>query len=158
GGAENRLEKNPYTRGLPDEVAKRHAELYGKAFAMFLRHKDVVGRVTFWGTHDGRSWLNHFPVRGRTDHPLLFDRQGKPKAAFFAVTRAARDASVAPRNGPKPIKILFLGDNGFHRPMERFRQLQPVMTRRRIDLRYTDKVDALNPKTLANYDGLLIYA
>jgi endo-1,4-beta-xylanase len=81
---------NPYTQGLPDTVAQQHAERYGQAFAMFLRHKDVIGRVTLWGTQDGRSWLNHFPVRGRTDYPLLFDREGKPKAAFLAVTRAAQ--------------------------------------------------------------------
>src|SRR5438270_13933055 len=59
---------------------------------------------------------------------------------------------------PKPIKILFLGDNGHHRPAERFRQLQPVMAARGIDLTYTDKVSALNPQTLAGYDGLMIYA
>jgi endo-1,4-beta-xylanase len=84
---------NPYTEGLPEDVAKRQAELYGQAFAMFLRHKDVIGRVTFWGTHDGRSWLNNFPVRGRTDYPLLFDRQGKPNIAFLTVTKEGSKAS-----------------------------------------------------------------
>jgi putative membrane-bound dehydrogenase-like protein len=59
---------------------------------------------------------------------------------------------------PKPLKVLFLGDNGHHRPAERFRQLQPVLAGHGIDLTYTDKVDALNPKTLAAYDGLVIYA
>src|SRR5579884_1100991 len=59
---------------------------------------------------------------------------------------------------PKPIKILFLGDNGHHKPAERFRQLQPVLAKRGIDLVYTDKVEALNPKTLDSYDGLMIYA
>jgi endo-1,4-beta-xylanase len=92
--SEERAKMNPYTEGLPDDVAKKLAERYGQAFAMFLRHKDVIGRVTFWGTHDGRSWLNNFPIRGRTDYPLLFDRQGKPKAAFFAVLKAAQDTSV----------------------------------------------------------------
>lgn len=76
---------NPYTTGLPDEVSRRLADRYRQAFEMFLRHKDVIGRVTLWGTHDGDSWLNNFPVRGRTDYPLLFDRQGNPKPAFFAV-------------------------------------------------------------------------
>lgn len=56
------------------------------------------------------------------------------------------------------IKILFLGDNAGHRPIERFRILQPVLAARGIDLTYTDKVDVLNPKSLAAYDGLLIYA
>src|SRR5258708_22118985 len=59
---------------------------------------------------------------------------------------------------PKPIKLLFLGDNGHHRPAERFRQLQPVLAARGIDMTYTDKLEALNPKTLAAYDGLVVYA
>lgn len=81
---------NPYTAGLPDDVAQQLADAYRQAFEMFLRHKDVIGRVTFWGSHDGESWLNNFPVPGRTDYPLLFDRQGRPKAAFFAVQKAAQ--------------------------------------------------------------------
>lgn len=92
GGAGGRSAGNPYADGLPDAVARQQAERYRKAFAMFLRHKDVIGRVTFWGTHDGHSWLNNFPIRGRTDYPLLFDRQGKPKPAFFAVTEIGRGA------------------------------------------------------------------
>ena len=63
-------------------------------------------------------------------------------------------AAPALAEAPKPLKILFLGDNGHHQPAERFRQLQPVLAERGIDLTYTDKVDALNPKTLAGYDGL----
>jgi putative membrane-bound dehydrogenase-like protein len=63
-----------------------------------------------------------------------------------------------PAAEPKPIKILFLGDNGHHRPAERFRQLQPVLAARGIDLTYTDKADALSPQILNRYDGLLIYA
>src|SRR5262245_40941161 len=59
---------------------------------------------------------------------------------------------------PKPLKLLFLGDNGHHRPSDRFRQLQPVMARRGITIEYTDKVDVLNPATLAKYDGLIVYA
>ncbi len=98
--AEQRAKMNPYTEGLPDTVAQGQAERYRQAFAMFLRHKNVVGRVTLWGVDDGHSWLNNFPVRGRTDYPLLFDREAKPKAAFFAVTKAAQDASVAsPKTG-----------------------------------------------------------
>jgi len=57
-----------------------------------------------------------------------------------------------------PLKILFLGDNGHHRPAERFRQIQPVLSQRGIELVYTDAVKALNAATLSKYDGLLIYA
>ena len=57
-----------------------------------------------------------------------------------------------------PIKILFLGDRGHHQPAVRFRQIQPVLAARGIDLTYTDKAEALNPGLLGRYDGLLIYA
>ena len=51
-----------------------------------MKHRDEIERVTFWNLHDGIFWKNNFPIRGRTDHPLLFDRLLQPKAAFFAVT------------------------------------------------------------------------
>lgn len=41
---------------------------------------------------DGDSWLNNWPMKGRTNYPLLFDRFGKAKPAFDAVI-AARDAT-----------------------------------------------------------------
>jgi endo-1,4-beta-xylanase len=50
----------------------------------------VVNRVTFWGATDKTSWLNNWPVRGRTSYPLLFDREGKPKPAFYAVLKEAQ--------------------------------------------------------------------
>jgi endo-1,4-beta-xylanase len=78
-------------------VAQKHAERYRQAFEMFLRHKDVIGRVTLWGVNDGASWLNGFPIRGRTDYPLLFDREGKPKPAFFTVQKAAMSSTSAKR-------------------------------------------------------------
>lgn len=56
------------------------------------------------------------------------------------------------------LKLLFLGDNGHHQPAERFRQILPILAKRGIDLTYTDKVAAVNPRTLAAYDGLIIYA
>jgi endo-1,4-beta-xylanase len=83
---------NPYTKGLPEEVAKKHAESYRQAFELFLRHRAVVRRVTLWGPHDGNSWLDNFPVRGRTEHALLFDRQRNPKPAFFSIEKIAESA------------------------------------------------------------------
>jgi putative membrane-bound dehydrogenase-like protein len=65
---------------------------------------------------------------------------------------------LAAEERPQPIKILFLGDNGHHRPAERFRQLQPVLAKRDIDMTYTDKLDSLTPEILTSYDGLIIYA
>jgi len=74
-----------------------------------------------------------------------------------AITFLASAAAMA-ADAPPKLKILFLGDNGHHRPAERFRQLQPVLASRNVDLVYTDTLKALNPETLAKYDGLAIYA
>ncbi|MSU79424.1 MAG: c-type cytochrome [Gemmataceae bacterium] len=60
--------------------------------------------------------------------------------------------------GQTPIRILFLGDKGHHQPELRFRQLQPVLEQRGIELSYTETVDSLNDKTLSKYDGLMVYA
>jgi putative membrane-bound dehydrogenase-like protein len=81
-----------------------------------------------------------------------------PRRTLLACSLALLLAVPAAAEAPKTLKLLFLGDNGHHRPADRFRQLQPVMAARGIDLTYTDKVEALNPKTLAGYDGLIIYA
>jgi endo-1,4-beta-xylanase len=81
---------NPYSKGLPREVQQQLTKRYADLFAVFWKHRDVLNRVTFWGTTDKTSWLNNWPVRGRTSYPLLFDRQGKPKPAFYAVLKVAR--------------------------------------------------------------------
>ncbi len=97
---------NPYTEGLPDAVAQKHAERYRQAFEMFLRHKKSIGRVTIWGLDDGDSWFNNFPVQGRTDYLLLFDRQFKPKPAYWAVLKTAQQdkpLSLTPSRFPKPL-------------------------------------------------------
>jgi len=80
---------NPYPNGLPDEMQQALAKRYAELFDVFVQHRDVIGRVTFWGVTDGDSWLNNFPTRGRTNYPLLFDRQGKAKPAFNTVLRIA---------------------------------------------------------------------
>ena len=88
GGVEARG-ADRFANGLPEAVQKRLADQYAALFALFLKHRDKVKRVTFWGIHDGSSWLNHFPSE-RTNHPLLWDRALKPKPVFFAVLDCAR--------------------------------------------------------------------
>jgi endo-1,4-beta-xylanase len=80
---------NPYPNGLPEEIRQKLARRYAELFRVFVQHRTVMGRVTFWGVTDGDSWLNNFPTRGRTNYPLLFDREGKPKPAFAAVLHEA---------------------------------------------------------------------
>jgi endo-1,4-beta-xylanase len=85
--------QDPYKAGLPDDVQQKLAQRYGDLFGLFMRYPQIT-RVTFWGTSDGDTWLNHFPVRGRTNHPLLFDRQLSPKPAFKAVIQALQSAKA----------------------------------------------------------------
>jgi endo-1,4-beta-xylanase len=76
---------NPYANGIPDSLLQQQATDYANLFKLFLKHKDKVTRVTFWGVDDGQSWLNGWPVPGRTNYPLLFDRAFQPKPAYHAV-------------------------------------------------------------------------
>lgn len=81
---------NPYPNGLPDSVQQVLANDYEALFNLFLKYKGTVTRVTFWGVDDGQSWLNGWPVPGRTNYPLLFDRDFKPKPAFYKVIAAGQ--------------------------------------------------------------------
>jgi endo-1,4-beta-xylanase len=81
---------NPYKNGLPVEKQAELAERYDAIFRIFVKHHKLLDRVTFWCVTDGDSWLNDWPVRGRTNHPLLWDREGKPKPAFDAVLKTAQ--------------------------------------------------------------------
>ena len=94
---------DPYRDGLPQAIQDKLANRYSNLFRLFLKHKDKIKRVTFWGTTDEYSWLNNWPIKGRTSHPLLFDRDGKPKIAFDAVVNLKRNTSEqdASLNGAK---------------------------------------------------------
>jgi endo-1,4-beta-xylanase len=87
--AEGSDELNPYASGLPEEAGQALAERYAAIFRILVKHSDKIDRVTFWGVHDGQSWLNNWPIRGRTAYPLLFDRKLQPKRAFDEVARVA---------------------------------------------------------------------
>lgn len=81
---------NVYTTGLPDSVQQQLTKRYADLFALFHKHRDVIDRITLWGVTDNDSWLNDWPIRGRTSYPLLFDRNFQPKPAVQAVLQAAR--------------------------------------------------------------------
>ncbi len=70
---------NPYVNGLDKKAQKLFDQRYLELFKIIERHKDVISRVTFWGVNDGNSWLNGWPVAGRTNYPLLFDRNNQAK-------------------------------------------------------------------------------
>lgn len=81
---------DPYRRGLPAPVQRRLADRYAELFRIFHRKRDVIDRVTLWGVHDGMSWKNDYPVPGRTNYPLLWNRDGSPKPALHAVLAVPR--------------------------------------------------------------------
>jgi endo-1,4-beta-xylanase len=85
-----RATTNVYPDGLPDAVQQHLARQYAQIFTLVLQHRPTVSRVTFWGVTDGGSWLNDFPIPGRINYPLLWDRQGRPKPAFDAVVEVLR--------------------------------------------------------------------
>lgn len=78
---EYRKEINPYEDGIvPLEKQNEWDSRMVEFFNLFLKHSDDITRVTLWGVNDRISWKNNFPVRGRTDYPLLFDRENQPKS------------------------------------------------------------------------------
>ena len=83
-------ESDPWPDGLPDDMQRKLADRYEQIFRILLRHRKNVARVTFWGLHDGISWKNNYPIPGRTNYPLLFDRQMQPKPAYARLMQLAR--------------------------------------------------------------------
>ena len=74
---------DPYPKALPKSVEKQLAKRYEDIFKLFVKHQDKISRVTFWGVMDKHSWLNDWPINGRTNYPLLFDRNYQPKKAYY---------------------------------------------------------------------------
>ena len=96
---------DPYREGCPPEILRRQADQYAQLFRLFRKHADVIARVSFWNLHDGQSWLNQFPWP-RANHPLLFDREGKPKPAFAAVISAlGKETAAATEAGPPSLRL-----------------------------------------------------
>ena len=88
---EYRKEINPYEdRIVPLEKQNEWDSRMVEFFNLFLKHSDDITRVTLWGVNDRTSWKNNFPVKGRTDYPLLFDRENQPKSIVGKLIDLAR--------------------------------------------------------------------
>ncbi len=78
---------NPYVKGLPkakeDELTKRYMEF----FKIYYKHRHQISRINLWGVSDGGSWLNNWPMKGRTNYPLLFDRAYQAKPVVSEIIR-----------------------------------------------------------------------
>lgn len=70
---------NPYPDGLPEDVDALWNSRMKAFMDLYLKHADKITRVTAWGVADGDSWKNDWPMEGRTEYPLLFDRNHEMK-------------------------------------------------------------------------------
>lgn len=69
------------------EREQQQLEKYKMIFELFRQYKQHITGVTFWNISDRYSWLDNFPVRGRKDYPLLFDKDLKPKKVYWEVVK-----------------------------------------------------------------------
>lgn len=90
-------ELNPYPKGLPLGVQRQLTDRYVEFFKLFLKYRDDIERVTLWGTGDAESWKNDFPVKGRVNYPLLFDREYRKKPSYHAIADLGKRCSPVSR-------------------------------------------------------------
>ena len=84
-------EMDPYREVVPDSNQQKWNKRMLDMFGLFLKYSDVVDRVTVWGLNDAGTWLNGFPIRGRKDYPLLFDRNNKRKPIVNEMIKMAME-------------------------------------------------------------------
>ena len=74
------------------EDLKAQADAYAKLFRIFVKHKDAIERVTFWGLSDRRTWRFG-------QHPLIFDANNQRKLCYLSITDVLLSARPD-RSGP----------------------------------------------------------
>lgn len=84
--ARERKSEDVNTAFTPEKEAAQ-IEMYKRCFKVFNKYKKDVTGITFWNISDRSSWLDNFPVRGRKDYPLLFDKDLQPKKAYWEVIK-----------------------------------------------------------------------
>lgn len=70
---------DPYPNDLPDTMSIKLTNRYLSFFKLFQKHQDKIYRVTTWGVNDAQTWRNYWPIKGRSDYPLLFNRDNSAK-------------------------------------------------------------------------------
>ncbi len=78
---------NPYPNGLPADVEQQWNLRVQGLFDLALKYSDHFSRVCVWGVSDQQSWLNDWPMPGRTNYPLLFDRNYQLKNVMQKYTQ-----------------------------------------------------------------------
>ncbi|MDI9414227.1 MAG: endo-1,4-beta-xylanase [Bacillota bacterium] len=77
---------------ITNEHLELQAERYGEIFDVFRRQaeKGNLNTVVLWGLGDMDSWLENYPVHGRGDAGLLYDKQMEAKPAYYKIIRPDR--------------------------------------------------------------------
>ena len=88
---EFRKEMDPYPNGMPADIAAQLDKRFLDLFTMYRKHAEKITRVTTWGIGDAHTWRNGWPVEGRTDYPLLFNRDNTPKPAVGQIIQMATE-------------------------------------------------------------------
>jgi endo-1,4-beta-xylanase len=84
--ARERRPEDADTAFTPEKENKQIDE-YRMCFELFRKYRKTISGVTFWNVSDRHSWLDNFPVRGRKDYPLLFDKNLAPKKVYWEVVK-----------------------------------------------------------------------
>lgn len=78
---------NPYPDGLDKAMNKKFETRYIDFFKIYKKHANQISRVTLWGVSDKNTWLNDWPIKGRSNYPLLFDRNYNPKPVINKIIK-----------------------------------------------------------------------
>lgn len=69
------------------EKENAQIQMYKRCFDIFRKYRKYITGITFWNLSDRSSWLDNFPVRGRKDYPLLFDKDLQRKKVYWETVR-----------------------------------------------------------------------
>ena len=72
--------------GLFEEKLKKEAKFYGDIMNMALQIPQFKALLQ-WGVNDKYSWVSTW-LTHKDDAPLMFDKENKPKLAYYAVKKA----------------------------------------------------------------------
>jgi endo-1,4-beta-xylanase len=74
-------------KSVTPDLLQAQGKRYKELFDLFKAEakKAVIDTVVMWGCADDDTWLDNFPVQGRPNAPLLFDRKLQAKPAFWAI-------------------------------------------------------------------------
>ena len=80
----------PITEEQLIRQAYKYKELLDMLKELDAQYPDKLLGLTFWGLKDDMTWLNYYENVSRTDAPLLFDKNGKAKYAYWALVDASK--------------------------------------------------------------------